>query len=176
MNWLARLKNQKVIDTHATKPTKPPRGEGGTGFVGFVAHPLAPYQKCEMLCVAANDHDNTAPKPFPAPDPDRYCWPHSTAMNTVELDTFTKRLARFTDKGMGLEDAELMADKMVKRDRTLDDRRVCLECTHLAGQSGAVWHCKNWMSVGVASKVGDARLTISLVLQLKRCDGFTIHV
>lgn len=111
----------------------------------------------------------------PTQDPDRFCWPHSIAMNTVELDTFTKRLAWFTGKGMGLEDAERMADKLVKRDRTLDDRRLCLECTHLAGQSGAVWHCKNWMSVGVASKVGDARLTTSLVLQLKRCDGFTIH-
>lgn len=32
------------------------------------------------------------------PDLDRWCWPHSAAMNGAEIDTFTARLARFTDK------------------------------------------------------------------------------
>ena len=49
-------------------------------------------------------------------DPDRWCWPHGAAMNTVEIDTFTARLARFTDKGMSLSDAEALADKLVVRD------------------------------------------------------------
>ena len=41
----------------------------------------------------------------PATDPDRWCWPHSEAMNGQEIDTFTARLARFTDKGASLEEA-----------------------------------------------------------------------
>ena len=35
----------------------------------------------------------------PPDTPDASCWPHSTAMNGAELDTFTARLARFTDRG-----------------------------------------------------------------------------
>jgi hypothetical protein len=37
---------------------------------------------------------------------DACCWPHSTAMNGAEIDTFTARVARFTDKGLSLIDAE----------------------------------------------------------------------
>jgi len=167
MSWLARLKNQKTPDTYATKPTKPPENGESMGFVGFVAYPPAPFQKCEVFDVAANDPDNTAPKPDPAPDPDRCCWPHSTAMNTVELDTFTARLARFTDKGMGLEDAERMVDKLVTRDREGDDRRLCLECAHLQGHGR--WRCVNWRAADVAREA----LAPELVTLLQRCSGFT---
>ena len=69
------------------------------------------------------------------PDPDRWAWPHSEAMNGREIDTFTARLARFTDKGLMLDDAEKLADKLVTRDRESDDRRLCLECVHLAGHA-----------------------------------------
>jgi hypothetical protein len=40
MNWLARLKNEKALGTHATKATKP-------GFVGFVAPAPRAFQKIE---------------------------------------------------------------------------------------------------------------------------------
>ena len=157
MNWLARLKK---IDTaprvEATEPTKP-------GFVGFVAPGMAPMQKTGGDAPAAND---------PAPDPDRWCWPHSEAMNTGEIDTFTVRLARFTDKGLSLEDAEALADKLMTRDRESDDRRLCLECLHLSGQSGKAWDCRNWQRAGVAIRARDAQLSAALVHQLQRCDGF----
>ncbi|MDP2165935.1 MAG: hypothetical protein Q8K21_17285 [Hydrogenophaga sp.] len=100
------------------------------------------------------------------PNPDRYCWPQSTAMNTVELDTFTARLARFTDKGMGLEDAERLADKLVGRDRESDGRRVCLECAHLQGHGR--WRCSNWEKADTASQ----GLAPELVLALQRCSGY----
>lgn len=51
--------------------------------------------------MAAND--SVAKPPM---DPDRWCWPHSAAMNGQEIDTFTARLARLTDKGASLEEAE----------------------------------------------------------------------
>ena len=161
MNWLARLKKISTPpEPDPTEPTKP-------GFVGFVAPDMAHTPKTGADSPAAND---------PTTDTDRWCWPHTVAMNTREIDTFTARLARFTDKGLGLDDADDLADKLVRRDRDLDDRRVCLECIHLAGQSGAAWHCKNWQRAGIALKAGDAQLATALVLQLQRCDGFTIHV
>ena len=66
-------------------------------------------------------------------DPDLWCWPHTEAMNSAEINTFKARLARFTDKGLSLDDADASADKLVLRDRDLDDRRLCLECIYLSG-------------------------------------------
>lgn len=102
----------------------------------------------------------------PPPDPDRWCWPHSTAMNTAEIDTFTARLARFTDKGASLEEAERLADKLVIRDREGDDRRLCLECAHLHGAGR--WRCGNWDAADVARE----GLAPDLVKRLQRCSGY----
>ena len=93
-------------------------------------------------------------------------------MNSAEIDIFTARLARFTDKGLSLEDADALADKLVKRDRDLDDRRLCLECIHLSGGERRGWGCRNWQRAGVALRAKDARLSAALVYQLQRCDGF----
>ena len=151
MNWLARLKKIEIApERDATEPTKP-------GFVGFVAPDMAPMPKTRGDSPAAND---------PAADPDRWAWPHSQAMTGAEIDTFTARLARFTDKGLSLEDAEARADRLVKRDRESDDRRLCLECFHLSGQSGKTWDCRNWQRAGVAIKARDAQLSAALVCQL----------
>lgn len=106
-----------------------------------------------------------------APDSDRWSWPHSTAMNTVEIGTFTARLSRFTNKGLSIAESEDLADKLVNRDREHDDRHSCFECNHLAGDGG--WHCGNWQRAGVAVRARDAELPIDLVNLLKRCDGFT---
>ena len=156
MNWLARLKKINTAPTaEATEPTKP-------GFVGFVAPGMAPLQNTRSDSLAAND---------PAPDPDRWAWPHSQAMTGREIDTFTARLVRFTDKGLSLSDGEALADKLVTRGRDADERRLCLECVHLAGHA-EIWGCRNWQRAGVATKPQHAQLSATLVLQLQRCDGF----
>ena len=147
--WLARLKNPKAPYPPATKPTKPPEGEGAAGFVGFVAYPPAPFQKIgagdpvaaappvklekPLIPQDSAANDSATPDLAPASDPDRWCWPHSPAMNTTEVDTFTARLARFIDKGVSYDEAERLADALVIRDREGDDRRLCLECPHLQG-------------------------------------------
>jgi hypothetical protein len=100
---------------------------------------------------------------------DPSCWPHSSAMNGAEIDTFTARLARFTDRGLSLDDAERLADKLVQRDRDCDDRTVCLECAHL--RHGG--RCGEWKKAGISSNVMDARLPGDFTLMLQRCDGFT---
>ncbi len=113
--------------------------------------------------VAANDH---------APDADRWCWPHSTAMTGGEIEAFTARLSRFTDKGLTLDGGEALADRLVIRDRESDDRRLCLECLHLAGHAAGSWRCGNWQQAGIASNVRDTQLPGELVRTLQRCHGF----
>jgi hypothetical protein len=157
MNWLARLK--KIDTTPTAEPTETTKRVS----VVFVGSDIPPMPKTRGDAPAAND---------PTPDPDRWAWPHSAAMTGAEIDTFTQRLARFTDKGVNLDDAEALADKLVMRDREGDDRRLCLECFHLSGQSGKTWDCRNWQRAGVALKPKDAQLSAALVYQLQRCAGF----
>ena len=187
--WLARLKNENTAGNHATNATKPMEGGEKASFVGSVAPPLAPFQKIEgsessiALQVENRKVPGTSTQEVPSrlsadtanddepetdagmPDPDRYCWPHSTAMNTCEIDTFTARLGRFTERGLHLDDAERLADTLVIRDREGDDRRLCLECIHLQGFGR--WRCGNSELANVPP-YGVAR---DLVLMLQRCDG-----
>ena len=159
MSWLARLKRHKGPDTDPTEPTKP-------GFVGFVGTPDGHIQEITGSAEPAND--------APA-DSDRWCWPHSVAMNGREIDTFAARLARFTDKGLDLDAGERLADRLVIRDREHDDRRLCLECLHLHGGAGG-WRCGNWQQAGVAIRSRDAQLSPEFVDLLQRCDGFAAAI
>lgn len=100
-------------------------------------------------------------------DPDRHCWPHTNAMNTVEIDTFTARVHLLTRHGLDNTEAEGLADALVRRDRGADDRSVCLECSHLRRSAG-LWRCGQWQRAGlaVADVPGD------LVNLLQRCSAF----
>ena len=184
MKWLARLKNQKGPDPYATKATETPGDAHAGVFVGFVAYPQGHSEKSAeefrsfrsvpaggFAEIEGGDADRqSAPANDATPDPDRWCWPHSDAMNTREVDTFTARLARFTDRGMGLAGAERLADALVQRDRAGEDRRACAECIHLHG--AGPWRCSNWKQAGVATKAADAELPGELVMRQQRCPGF----
>ena len=99
------------------------------------------------------------------PDPDRCCWPHSTAMNTAEIDRFLARLETFIRKGMGLDAAETLADALVLRDRETDDRRSCSECANLE-RSGRCTAARAGQIVGAAENMEPVRTV------LQRCEGF----
>lgn len=102
-----------------------------------------------------------------ARDPDRHCWPNTNAMNTGEIDTFTARVHLFTRHGLNNTEAEGLADALVRRDRETDDRRLCLECSHLRHSAG-LWRCGQWDRAGlaVADVPGD------VVNLLQRCSTF----
>lgn len=117
------------------------------------------------------DGDKVSP-PAATDDPDRWAWPHSAAMTGAEIDTFTGRVIRFTTKGVNPTDGEALADKLVARDRDSDDRRLCLECTHLGGYGVTSWRCGNWQAATVAHRARDVQLPGDLVRLLQRCDGF----
>jgi hypothetical protein len=107
---------------------------------------------------------------LPIEPPDSCCWPHSSAMNGAEINTFMARVKLFTDQGLSLDEAEHLADKQVIRDRESDSRRSCLECAHLRQAGG--WRCGNWHQAGVATRAKDAQLPEALVQLLQRCDGY----
>jgi hypothetical protein len=106
-------------------------------------------------------------------NPDRWCWPQSSAMNGAEIAAFADRLHKFSGKGISRSDSELLANKLVVRDRESDDRRVCLECSCFTGYSPGSWRCNNWEVSGVGFSARDAHLPLDLILQLQRCAGFT---
>lgn len=105
-------------------------------------------------------------------DPDRWCWPHSSALNSAEIDLVLARLDRFTEKGLLGSDGAALADKLVIRDRESDDRRVCLECIELTGHGVHSWRCSNWQAAGIAHQAWDAQLASDLVVLPQRCNGF----
>ena len=169
MNWLARLKKTQILpQTDATNATKP-------GFVGFVASIPGPIQKTECFSAAANDPaqvvvlvDNppVASQTPVLQDPDRWCWPHSQAMTGHEIDTMVLRTSLFNRRGLSALDAELLADKLVTRDRDTDNRYLCLECQHLS-RAGA-GRCAQWQRDGL----GQPGLPAGLHRVLQRCNGF----
>ena len=101
------------------------------------------------------------------PDPDRWCWPHSDAMTGAEIDRFTGRLVLFTAKGLTANDAEVLADKLLIRDRDGDDRRICLECSFLSGWNGRR-QCRGLQYAGM----GGPLVSAGQVALLQRCGGF----
>lgn len=159
--WLARLKNQNTPETGATKPTKPTQHTHAGGFVGFVAYPQGHIQKLD----GAVANPETPAANSPTTDPDRWAWPHSSAMNGQELDTLMARQALFCQRSAAPQDAERLADRLVNRDRDSDDRRLCLECRHLRG--AGPYRCGNAQAAGV-----HADLARGLLLILQRCHGY----
>ena len=81
------------------------------------------------------------------------------------------RLEQFTNKGLRVSDAEMLGDKLVQRDREVDDRRLCLECIHLQGDMGR-WRCANGIAAGVTVDMANAPLPRGMTQQLQRCPGF----
>jgi len=111
---------------------------------------------------AANDPGQPEPD-LPGAGSDRYAWPHSEAMNSGEIETFTARLCLFASRGLQVDWADSFADRLTRRDREGDSRRTCLECRHLAGRT-----CAAWRQAGV----GGAQLPAELIAKLQRCPGF----
>lgn len=161
MSWLALLKNQKDPGHHTTKPTKPIQGTPQRGVVGFVAYPEGHIQKIDGTVAPPETPAENAP----ALDPERWAWPRSNAMNGQEIDTLMARQDLLQQRGASPQDAERLADKLVSRDRSDDDRQLCLECRHLRG--AGPYRCGNARAAGV-----HADLAHDLVLTLKRCHGY----
>ena len=197
MTWLSRLKKSAVAsEPEPKKPTKPGFGGfGGTpaglsqksGGGATAANDPSQAQdfdreafeeraaimefdgglsrtESERLALFTDGANLKEPE---ADDPDRHSWPHTTAMNTTEIDALNARAHLFTRHGLDQHQAEGLADDLVLRDRDSDDRRLCLECLHLRGGGGS-WACNQWRAAGLAG----AGVPDDWVTPPKRCDGF----
>ena len=177
--WLARLSNLKNPGTDATKATKPASDTYAGGSVGFVAHPSAPLEKpdeefCRFRSLPAGElqkndgavaHTDATAANAPTTAPDRWAWPHSSAMNEQELGTFMARQDLLQQRGASPQEAERLADMLVNRDRSDDDRHICLECSHLRGMGP--YRCGNARAAGM-----HPYLARDLALTLQRCHGY----
>jgi len=105
-------------------------------------------------------------------DSDRWCWPHSVSMSGPEIEKFTARLERFNYFGIYGGVAEILADRLVVRDREDDDRSLCLECAHLR----RVLSCVNSRNAGISIQHSDSKLPSDFVIQLQRCPGFNPRI
>lgn len=83
-------------------------------------------------------------------------------------DTQTGRLALFTDRGLSMEEAQAMADRLAGRDLESDDRRLCIECAHLSGGT-EVWRCSQWRK---RQHYGPEIPNDLVTVILHRCAGF----
>ena len=99
-------------------------------------------------------------------EPDRWCWPQSSAMNTTEIHAFAIRVKHFQQLRFTTLDAEKLADQLVNRDREGDERHLCLECGNLI--CAGAWRCKQWQPAGFGARDVPAEL----IQQLQRCQAF----
>lgn len=157
MKWLERLKSLESPGTHPREPREP-------GILGLQGYPRGGLQKFECASTPGASGTDTVVG-AESLDSDCGCWPHSTAMNTAEIDRFIIRAAQFTIKGLTADDADALADTLLFRDRGGDDRRLCLECSHLRSLSG--WWCENSSPAGFGRDLPE-----SIPSTLQRCPGF----
>jgi hypothetical protein len=88
-----------------------------------------------------------------------------------ENGIFMARLSLFTDRGLDMDDAEAMVERLASRDRERDDRRLCLECLHLSGASSAR-RCSQWQALGIHSPA----IPADLATILQRCSEFNSRI
>lgn len=194
--WLARLKNERELEMAPTKPTKPrveetnagfvgfagpesvahpeTRAEGGGGFVGFAgadsgAQPnserLGNYGGIEFREQYAHARAERSAASVESPDADTRARAH---LSDSDAATFARRVHLFTERGLSIEAAEALADRLALRDQDLDDRRLCLECSYLSA-SGRCIAAATGRLPGASARLEPVR-TI-----LMRCEAFGLR-
>ena len=145
----------------------------GSATAIHATYELEPPEVVAKVAVAqSRDDENSVVNLDSIPNPDRYCWPNSSAMNSGEIVKFKSRLEIFQAKGLDELNAEALADKLVLRDRDSDDRKVCYECRYMKGISSL--RCENWKLAGIAMKSSDSFLGKDFAMMLQRCQGFDL--
>lgn len=115
------------------------------------ANPLILAEQTENLpIISANEALESAPTVEPI---SRLAGLAGHDVSNAEVVRFDKRVSRISWLGYG-DDADHLAVMLLHRDRDMDDRRLCVECSH----AGPGWRC--------------AKRDAFLVRQLQRCDNF----
>jgi hypothetical protein len=171
MNWLARLKKtestpddtlqkqQKQVSVVSVGTSPAPVQNSGGEFVSVANAYPDPANDAALPFSAQSEHVRASPPRYSS---------GTTAILAREIETLLARLALFTDRGLSMEEAEILADRMVTRDQQADERRLCLECLHLSGGPERR-RCSQWREVGL---INGAAIPGELVTILQRCPAF----
>jgi len=128
-DWTARAKAQFAQEA-PERTNKTPK-TGVSGVLGVLSGGQTEKSgRANPRIEISHERPERTNKTPETPDPDRSCWPHSDAANTAELAAMEKRLALFERRRVPVAEAEHLADRLLARDRELDDRHLCIECTH----------------------------------------------
>lgn len=94
---------------------------------------------------------------------------HPETWHDAARARFVARMGLFMRRGIDATDADDLAERLHLRDVEGDERRLCVECEHLAGRASSGWRCGNARAAGVASD-----LPAELVTMAQRCAGFKV--
>ncbi len=94
-------------------------------------------------------------------------WPYGDGWADAEIDAFTGRVLRLQGLGVDLLKAEGLAEMLLKRDRDADGRRMCAECSNLAGRQ-----CRSPQSAGLGLPIHRTIDVSPIRFMLQRCEGF----
>ncbi len=104
-------------------------------------------------------------------DYDNFCWPNSSAFNSGELKLTVERL-RFLGSRLSEDNADRMADLLIKRDREMLDMIYCFECHYLEGFGSGPWRCNNAIEAEVNISTKISSVPRDWPWMLMRCFGF----
>jgi hypothetical protein len=93
---------------------------------------------------------------------------HAEPRDDSACGRFAARVTMFLRRGINATDADDLAERLHLRDVQGDDRRLCMECLHLAGRAATGWRCGNARAAGVGRD-----LPAALVALPQRCRGFS---
>lgn len=97
--------------------------------------------------------------------------PCQASSTTPPDDTTRARATLFRGRGLNQAAAMALAHRLTVRDQLRDERRVCLECAHMAGTANAR-RCGQWRQ----TRMKGPAMPADLVDVLQRCHGFAIRV
>lgn len=90
-----------------------------------------------------------------------------------EAERTSKRLALFAARGVRGDDAEVLAQRLLMRDREGDRRGGCAECRQLVGIGPGRWRCGDNSHPNVNELAGAWVGAAFVDLRLHRCGGFS---
>ena len=93
---------------------------------------------------------------------------HAGAWDDNELTAFTTRVLLLQRRGIEADDADNLAERLTLRDRDGDDRRMCVECSHL-GDGG---RC---LAAAAGRVHGADRRLEPVPTILQRCEAFGLR-
>jgi len=89
---------------------------------------------------------------------------HAEPWDDAAIGRFVTRVSLFLRRGVNATDADDLAERLHLRDLQGDDRRLCLECSHLSGR-----RCGNHVRAGLYS----AEVSRELATLPQRCPAFS---